>query len=272
MADGKRDYLKEKRELEQLVANAVLRDDEGLWRERTGSTVSVAVLKAVLNALLCYYPNMFPGLKLIEQKCGFGTRTLKRAIQVLQTKEILAVEATRNGGRTQNRYTILTTKLSYLGGDGRLPLFKEPGAMVTEPGATRNKPGAMVTEPGATDGPLTRNSTRKESLKTNRHGAGDSFSFEDRERHLPRFERIAAVVRPKKGTDQAVWMMMVCLWVDVGTISEAQFEDSLESSKRNKRGHFGYLHKCIKNKIEHNGHNYNELVTNTKEEIRQNVH
>lgn len=264
---------KDVKEVKRLLDTALLhdRDDAGkpsVWRDRNGSGVSVMALKGVLNSLLDFYPNMFPSIDTIADRCGMKTRTVKRAIEVLQAKDLLAVEHTRSTrGQTNSRYTILYSKLRYLAQDERLQLFQQPGATMTDPSAIRAKPGATMTDPGATDGTLRPNQQEINTTSKRPVGADLFSSEEEAQQVLARDDRQRAVVgRPVR--DQARIMIYIGIWVERGFLSENDFEECLRTvEKNNPMSRFGYYKTSITNRLSNNGHSFDELMKKTTREL-----
>lgn len=260
-------------ELQKLIDNAGLHDigpdgSKVLWQDKAGHGVSVAALKGVLNALLTHYPNMYPSIDTLASRSGQRPRTVQRSIEVLQLREILAVETTRSSrGQKQNRYTILTTKLVYLGGDGRLPLFQPPREAKTQAPSEqghapwRTNPCALVDAPSAPGGALTVLTTRKD--QTEQGSGARKFSGEEREEIIKHASQCATVIGRPQG-DQVEFLICVGVWVLDGSLSHADFEECLEAVERRRPDNrFAYFRTCLKNKLAIIGNDLDDLVNTT---------
>jgi hypothetical protein len=263
-----------KAELQKLIDNACLhdRDTRGkpvVWKDRAGHGVSLAALKGTLNALLSHYPNMFPSIATLASRSGQKPRTIERAIEVLELQEILVVDRTRNSrGQKQNRYTILTTKLAYLGEDGRMPLFKKPmrpESQAKRPGGKSQAPPQQSlapwvqtqAPPGAHEHCLNIDEDKDEQA-----GAG-KFSGEEREQIIYYANRAATFVGRPRG-DQVEFLILVGVWILRGPLAEGAFEECLEAVERRRPDNrFGYFRSCLKNKLAEGGQDLDVLLAST---------
>lgn len=132
------------KELRDLLRNAALNDwgadGEVLeWRDKRGKGISAHFLKSVLKAIAEYGPRAFPSQKLLVKDTGIRGRTIQRAIEILQAKDVLAVHQERTPrGHKRNFYTILRPKLRLLAQDERLPILKPTTVQRTgQPGELR---------------------------------------------------------------------------------------------------------------------------------------
>jgi hypothetical protein len=260
------------REIKRLLDSAVLQDRDGsLWKDRNGSGVSTGVLKGVLNALLDHYPNMFPSISKIAARCGAKSRTVKRAIEVLQAKDILAVEHSRtNRGQTQSRYTLLYSKLRYLAQDERLEIFQKPGATTTTPGAIQAKPSATTTIPGATGGTLRPN--EQEINQTSKRHVGEKlFSSEEERQEVLRLAYHQADTVGRPVGDQAEILIKISIWAIRGYLSmndPDDIEECLRSVRKNKPDNkFAYYLSAIKERLSKNGNDYYDLLNSTDKHL-----
>lgn len=259
--------------IQKLIENAALhnRDERGkpiLWTDRAGAGVSVAALKGVLNAILVNYPHMFPSLATIAGRCGHKPRTVQRVIEVLQAQEILVVEQTRNSrGAKQNRYSILTTKLAYLGEDSRMPLFKEKPAI---PSATGDKPTRhqrQVVAPSATS-PSAMGGALRSIVRTSEYQRKKDVDLNSLDDEIQEFiihaKRLGKLI-PGTVDDQGFVLQKIAMWRATGEISESDFEECCGSLQTNNPAYpFGYFWQSIFDRIESSGRDFWKLMKDTK--------
>lgn len=255
--------------MQKLIDNAALHDRDAsgklvVWKDKYGHGVSVVALKGVLNAILVNYPNMFPSIATIAGRCGQKQRTIQRAIEVLQAQEIIVVEQTRNSrGAKQNRYSILTTKLSYLGQDSRLPLFEKAKCPQAKAICPRRQvlvpPGPGPSAPGGTLRVIVRTS------EDQRKRGGDSeFENDEIQEVIQYAKQQGKIIGPTVG-DQGECLLKCAVWRMTGEISENDFEECLESvGANNPDDNFAYYWTSIKNRIEQSGRDFYRLLKETR--------
>lgn len=242
-------------ELQKLIDGAGLcdRDSRGKvvpWKDASGRGASQMVLKSVLNALLTFYPQMYPSIATIASRCGLGERTVERAIAVLQAHEVLQVEQTRQGyrGGKLNRYAILGTRLRQLGQQQR-SLF----ATKRHQDATNRHRAPNQAPPGANlPPPVAHKQQETTTEELNQEGEGRRGGIvlgEKRGEVLQLAHRVRQVTGPLS-QEQADEVIQACLWTVEGRLAEHAFEICLESTKNARpRNAFRYWKTCIGNQL-----------------------
>lgn len=231
------------------------------WKDANGAGARPALLKAVLNALLTFYPNIHPSEAILAERSGNGRRSVQRAIAVLQAKDVLLVEpsdVTIRGGRV-NKYTILATRLRQLAVQQRsLWNQRTQRHAGTDLAPSGHRPSAIRARPSATSGALTRFETRSEYL-TKQGGAKELLS-ENREEVLS----LAHVVRDATGelTDQqADQVIAICMLRVDDQITENSWALALASTRSAKpRDGFAYWRTCIRNQLADHGGDLESLL------------
>ncbi len=266
--------------IQKLIDNADLHDrDNGggvvLWRDKAGAGVSIVAAKGVLNAILGFWPKMFPSIETIAARSGLKRRTVQRVIEVLQAKDILAVETKQTGRGKQSHYSFLLTKLAYLGGDGRMPLFKEPSppkpsATGTTPSATTTDPSAMVAHPSATGGARASatGGAIRTIVKTNedlrKRNVDSNFLNDEIQEFLIHAKRLGKLI-PGTVDDQGDILRKFAMWRVTGEISEFDFEECITSTESNRPDYpFGYFWQSVFERIESGGRDFYQLLRETR--------
>ena len=257
---------KDRNALQKMIDRASLcdRDERGKavsWKDESGSGASVALLKGVLNALLTFYPNMYPSEAMIAARSGRGLRSVERAVAILLKKDIIAIADSgeeRRGGRI-NRYSILSTKLAQLGlQQGSLwnqRTTRHVGNDLPPPGRDL-PPGGQ--RPTATGGGLTINQrTREDQTKQGRAremlrvGKGEVL-------------RLANEVRHATGDltqEEADEVIDLCILRADSQISENAWSISLKSTAKAKpRDGFAYWKTCVRNQLAEVGVDLEDLM------------
>lgn len=242
-------------ELQKLIDAAGLcdRDSRGKavpWKDASGRGASQMVLKSVLNALLTFYPQMYPSIPTIASRCGLGDRTVERAIAVLQLHEVLQVEQTRQGhrGGKLNRYAILGTRLRQLG-QQQQSLFatkRHQAATYRHRAQNQAPPGANLPPPVAHK----QQETTTEELNQEGEGRRGGIVLGEKQGEVLKLAYRVRQVTGELTQEQADEVIQACLWTAQGRLSEQAFEISLESTRNARpRNPFRYWKTCIGNQL-----------------------